>query len=209
MNAKKLPFVSIILLAVSPSLFAQTPLPNPAGVVSPPLIGRPRQTTIHPVQFSGQELVGRVRIDTLGKTVRIAWSYTDPNDERQFYVEQIDLSYWPTAASRFNDGRVADGEGFLGAGKRPATGKTAGQRFDLSFSAVPAPQSPTNVQRMTVFNSNEQGKRIVRSMHPASAQPNLAFVHFDDSRDLYRIDAYSGAVTLLLTPAQVPSIGLD
>lgn len=178
------------------------------SVVDPPRTARIEQTILTPSPFAPEKLAGEVRIFTNEKRLAIRWSRDDAGT-RAFHLEEFGLDYWPTAAARISDARLTDGTHFLVAGKRPLDGRTLLERWDLGFDGIPSDATPTRVTKSVLFDASVAGKQVVRMMTPVNGIQGAAFVHFEDSNDLYRVDASTGALALLLTPKQVPCLGHD
>jgi hypothetical protein len=188
---------------------ASQAVPDSQVVVRPPETAWPSQGVIRPVGFETDALAGEIEINTREKSLLVRWGYGGSGAARVFYREKFDLSFWPTAASCITDARLSTGSNFLVAGKRPSNGHTVIERWETTVSAIPSASTPTAVQRTVIFDANTPGKRIVRKMDPAYGTAGRAFVHFDDSRDLYRLDAATGALTEVLTSIQVPALAGD
>jgi len=187
---------------------ASSAQPAQPAVVHEPEVAWIDQTLIAPSAFTSEGLAGQVRVYTRDKRLGIQWSYDD-SGTRSFHVEQFELSYWPTAAARFNDARLTNGTSFLVAGVSPTSGKTIIERWDIALSAIPGDSSSTAVTKTVLFDSDVAGKRTVRTMTPVHGLQNAVFGQFGDSHDLYRIDALSGQQTLVLTPQQESFLGFD
>lgn len=173
--------------------------------IKPPRSGLPEQTSVLPLAFLSENVVGMVEMSTLGKSLSIRWSFDDANGDRKFQPESFDLNYWPTAAARVNDDRLTAGTNFLVAGKRPGNGHTVIERWDLSFSSTPG-TVPTTVNKTIIYDAKTVGKKVVRTLAPVNGTSGAAFVHFADSSDLYRIDATDGTLVLVLAPVQAPEL---
>lgn len=197
----------LALVVLAPTISLQSP---GGGIVArPPLPTYPNQTLIEPAAFQAQKLLARIQISTTDKNVKLQWAYNDAAGQRQFNTEIIDVSYWPTAASRISDDRLSEGGNFLVAGKRPSNGFTVIERWELSLSALPAPGTSTPITRTVIYDANAVGKRVVHTMNPSNSMQGQVFVHFDDSKDLYRINSTNGQLVQLLASSQVTALGND
>ena len=175
----------------------------------PPKVATPEQTIVKPLGYGAAELLGRVRIATLDKQLSIHWVYKDAAGVHQFHKEKFDLAYWPTAASRVSDDRLSAGGHLVVSGKRPSTGVTVIERWELGLSGFPDAATPTTVTKSTLFEGNAPDTKPVRMMNPVNSLKNQVFVQFEDTRDLYRMDAMTGDQVLVLTTAQEPSLAHD
>ncbi|MEX1024523.1 MAG: hypothetical protein WD226_05545 [Planctomycetota bacterium] len=169
------------------------------------------QTLIHPAAFDAVKLCGQVGVDTLRRYVRIDWSYAGPDGARAFFAERIDLDYWPTAAARVNDARRHEGSSFVVAGKRPESGKTVIERWEPSFTALPADGAPTIFTRTVIYEADTPGRRVVRMATPLNelapdVTPGRVLLQFDDSGDLYTLNAADGVLNLTYSAASEPEL---
>jgi hypothetical protein len=201
--------IGIALLGVAGSL-AATMEPRQQGgpppVASPPPAAWARQASIAPAPFEPYRLVGDVRVSTLAKRVTIQWSYDDAGTgERAFAWDDFDVSFWPTAAARID----VDGLHLLVAGKRPSNSRTVIELWTLDLVSLPDENTDATVAKSTVYDANQQGKRVVRFMDPMPGTAQHAILQFDDSRDLYSLDASTGVFQVIYTVQQVPKLGLD
>ncbi|MEM7308581.1 MAG: hypothetical protein AAF682_18000 [Planctomycetota bacterium] len=164
---------------------------------------------MRPTAFVGQALVGLVRIDTIEKQLEIAWSFDGAGGERLHENERFDLDFWPTAASRVSDKRLVDGQSLLVAGKRPSNGRTVIERWDLALAALPGPATTTPVQRTVLYDQPAGELGFVRMLNPVNGLRDAAFLQFDGARELRRVDASSGNISVLVTTEQAPSLALE
>jgi hypothetical protein len=134
------------------------------------------------------------------KTVSIQWTWTTTGPEPKQYSWQTEaVSFWPTEVVAAGDSRVAI------AGKRGDTTivelwqfgtPTIPQPIQDAFGNVLYPELVVPITSKTViFSESVVGRDIVRFMfnNPIPPQGVVAslFVHFYDSKDLYRIDVFS------------------
>ena len=183
--------------------------PDVQITVRPPKPAWPEQTFIRPASLVADALSGEVSINTREKSLRIRWAYDGEGDARTFYRESFDLAFWPTAAACITDSRISTGDNFLVAGKRPSNGHTVIERWNVSLSEIPSATAPSTIQRTVIYEGNETGKKVVRKMDPAYGTPGRVFVHFEDSRDIYRFNVTSGELAQVLTSTQVPALAAD
>jgi hypothetical protein len=172
------------------------------GLPLEPPIAPIHQGFILPSEFQG-DCLGKLEVNTLGKQVSIQWSFGAPP---QFVSESFDLNYWPTAVCRITDDRLRTGRDILVAGKRPSTGTTIIERWQLTLSS---PGSPTVVTKSLLSDNNAAGRRVVRTLEPVNGIEGKAFVQFHDSDSLYLIDALTGQLGLVASAADQPKLADD
>lgn len=176
---------------------------GPPVAITAPASAVVNQTLIAPTSHSADNLVGTVRVFTTKKKLSIAWSFNVAGS-REFRTEEFDLDFWPTAAARISDSRLIAGDSFLLAGKRPASGKTVIERWDLAFAGLPSTSNETVVTKTVLFDERTTGKQVVRTLIAVNGVAGRAFALFEDSDNLFIVDASTGTLTLHMTPAQVP-----
>jgi hypothetical protein len=159
---------------------------------------------VRPISFASSHLSGAVSIYTAAKELSIAWAFDDAGS-RKFFQQNCDLDYWPTAAARISDKRLTTGGAFILAGKRPASGKTVIERWDLTLTALPSYSADTiTATRTILFDEVTPGRQVVRTLFAMNGVAGKILAQFDDSNDLYLLDCSTGLLSLSLTPGQVP-----
>ncbi len=201
-----------MLLFSSPLLFALRATAEPLADNLPTLDA---QRDVAPsILKSGTQMRAVVRIYCEDKRVRLTWTYSPAGafpPESPSTTQDVAVGFWPTAAEAVGDNKL------LVAGLE----RSGATRIELWTTRAPLvlqpldgtggdiqlrPQGLTNID--VLYSDQVIGRKVVRALIRCRGIADSAFVHFQDSRDLYRI-AWSGTLptlTLALAATAEPAL---
>lgn len=130
-------------------------------------------------------------------------------------IQEESVGFWPTEVCGFGPDRIAvAGQTIRGTATiqlwsfdtqtplgDPYTDPSGRLRFPETFLPVSS--------KVTLLNGPAPGNDLVRTMWRNHGDPESLFVQFHGSRDVYRLDTVSGALSLAVSTAQVPQLSLD
>jgi len=164
-----------------------------------------------PTSYPG--LSAAVTYDLQGRKLDITWfrEFGLAYPQKSFQSEALD--FWPTEACEAGSNKLCV------AGKN-SKGQTLVHLWEFSATEMLDPSTihpktgetiyPDTyvpvVQKGPLYEGDVAGKRLVRTMFHNHGAPGTVFVLFDDSRDLYRLDLSTTALTLVLSSSAEPRL---